>query len=311
MITKPDRLDSGSGSEVKFLELARNEDVFFKLGWHVVKNRAFNEMNFSIGDRNAAEETFFATSNFRDLPKENVGIDALRVKLSHLLLEHIRNELPRLRADLENALTSAQSELKKLGQSRSTIAECRAFMADLNMGCYVLCKAGLGGHYDQDYFQLSSDDTGGSSAKLPISRLRALIQFSNKNFSDDIRRRGHKYQFEERKGTDADDNGDSYNEGDNAKESVNGHDKNAHMKPIHLSVGKSLSWTKEMLRRCRGTELLGNFNPNMIAEMFWEQSERWEMLAKRHIDVVSKTCNSFVADLLTFKAPRDIKPVVW
>ena len=33
IITKPDRLPSGSGSEQAFLNLAQNEDVFFKLGW--------------------------------------------------------------------------------------------------------------------------------------------------------------------------------------------------------------------------------------------------------------------------------------
>ncbi|KAK0924944.1 hypothetical protein LTR29_018114, partial [Friedmanniomyces endolithicus] len=38
IITKPDRLSAGSGTEEAFIALARNEDVFFKLGWHVVKN---------------------------------------------------------------------------------------------------------------------------------------------------------------------------------------------------------------------------------------------------------------------------------
>ncbi|KAH8650863.1 hypothetical protein BGZ60DRAFT_421011 [Tricladium varicosporioides] len=32
IITKPDKLPARSGSESKFLELVRNEDVFFKLG---------------------------------------------------------------------------------------------------------------------------------------------------------------------------------------------------------------------------------------------------------------------------------------
>lgn len=82
VITKPDRLSAGSGSETKFLELARNEDVFFKLGWHVIKNRTFEETNFSIEQRNHSEKTFFSTSRFNTLSKDDIGIDALRVRLS-------------------------------------------------------------------------------------------------------------------------------------------------------------------------------------------------------------------------------------
>ncbi|KAK1634896.1 P-loop containing nucleoside triphosphate hydrolase protein [Colletotrichum phormii] len=48
VITKPDQLPEGSGAESKFLELSRNEDVFFKLGWHVIRNRRFSENGFSF-----------------------------------------------------------------------------------------------------------------------------------------------------------------------------------------------------------------------------------------------------------------------
>jgi hypothetical protein len=40
IITKPDKLDAGSGGEAAFLALARNEDIFFKLGWHVVRTES-------------------------------------------------------------------------------------------------------------------------------------------------------------------------------------------------------------------------------------------------------------------------------
>jgi GTPase SAR1 family protein len=85
IITKPDRLYSGSGSEKAFIELARNEDIFFKLGWHVLKNRSPEDESSSLSQRWNAEVTFFNTSNFKTLPKENVGIDALRARLSNLL----------------------------------------------------------------------------------------------------------------------------------------------------------------------------------------------------------------------------------
>ncbi len=61
IITKPDRLSTGSCSERAFLELARNNDVFFKLGWHVLKNRTFEEGTMSLTERKVSEATFFAS----------------------------------------------------------------------------------------------------------------------------------------------------------------------------------------------------------------------------------------------------------
>lgn len=39
VITKPDTLHKDTGSESAFIALAKNEDVKFSLGWHVVKNQ--------------------------------------------------------------------------------------------------------------------------------------------------------------------------------------------------------------------------------------------------------------------------------
>jgi hypothetical protein len=55
VITKPDRLPAGSGTESVYITLVRNEDIFFKLGWHVVKNRSFEDENDSFLERNTSE----------------------------------------------------------------------------------------------------------------------------------------------------------------------------------------------------------------------------------------------------------------
>jgi hypothetical protein len=129
IITKPDRLSAGSGSEKAFISLAQNEDVFFKLGWHVLKNRSFEEGDSSLMERNSVEQTFFRTSNFNILPKESVGINALRNRLSVLLFEHVKQELPKLRQDLENALTETKDQLSVMGSRRSTPVECKAYLS--------------------------------------------------------------------------------------------------------------------------------------------------------------------------------------
>lgn len=283
VITKPDRLPAGSGSEAKFIELARNEDVFFKLGWHVIKNRAFEERELSFEDRNLSEKKFFSSSNFRCLPTENVGIDALRIKLSQLLFDHVKSELPRLQSDLDNALRAAREGLEKLGESRSTVAECREFLAKLNMSCYELCKAGVGGNYVQDWFQIEADNNFLEGYAIPKKRIRALVQFLNHEFTNEFREKGNKYKIDLT----------------NPKSSkpVERRPKAARKaldEQKQFTKGDALNWVREMLHSCRGTELVGNFNPNLVAELFWEQSERWEKLARIHIERIYNLCSSFL-----------------
>ncbi|KAK7732539.1 hypothetical protein SLS53_008425 [Cytospora paraplurivora] len=295
VITKPDRLSAGSGAEAKFLELARNEDVFFKLGWHVIKNRKFEETSFSIEERNLSEKTFFRSSNFKSLPKENVGIDTLRTKLSQLLFDHVKKELPRLQEDLETALRSAQDELNIMGSSRSTAAECRSFLAHLNMQCHDICKAGLNGHYENEHFKAGADQDFSLQSQSSIARIRAAIQFANMDFTDEFRKKGHKYRI--------------HIAGSGEEEERSS--ASSRSQPRVLSKEETIGWVRKMLLRSRGTELVGNFNPHLIAELFWEQSEGWEKLAKSHVEKISRLCEKFLDNLLKQMAPQDLKARIW
>lgn len=279
------------------MELARNEDVFFKLGWHVIKNRKFEEAKASIEERHLSEKMFFSTSNFKFLPEENVGIDALRVKLSHLLFDHVKKELPRLQHDLEKALTTAQSELRLLGESRSTVAECRAFLAQLNMDCHEICKAGLHGNYEHDHFKVETDEEFSLNSSSTVARIRAAVQYANTTFADDFRKRGHKYQIQSTAEPEA-------------LDPIPG-DAETKARPRILSSHEALQWVRKMLLRSRGHELVGNFNPHLIAELFWEQSDPWEKLAKNHIQQVSRLCEKFLDHLLDHSAPKDLKVRIW
>ncbi|KAK2598464.1 hypothetical protein N8I77_011878 [Diaporthe amygdali] len=276
VITKPDRLSAGSGSETKFLELARNEDVFFKLGWHVIKNRKFEEMEFSIEERNFSEKTFFSTSSFNTLPKDNVAIDSLRVRLSYLLFEHVKNELPRLQRDLESALKVARDELQTLGNARSTVVECRSFLTQVTMECYDICRSTLNGHYDHPYFKSDPNDVKLSASDVSQQRLRASVQLLNCGFATEVDTSGHKYSFTQNS------NASPYSPFSTTQA---------------LNPSEAKAWVKRKLRSARGTELIGNYNPQVVGELFWEQSEKWEALAKNHVDK-NRIWASMVVDVL-------------
>lgn len=307
IITKPDRLDSGSNSETAFIELAQNQDIHFRLGWHVLKNRKFDERNFSLVERNASEETYLRTSNFKCLPADCVGIEALRNRLSKLLFEHVRQELPKLRSDLEAALASAAKQLDVMGDSRSTAAECKTYLTQLSLAYWESCKAAVDGHYEGGYFNSDPDPDLTFSLDLPstIRRMRAVIQHMNAEFSDLIRVNGHKYRIDMSSNPGA---------SDTSHVPPRLKTQERHRKatpsgptlPIKMDKEEALHWARLVLVRTRGRELVGNFNPLLIGELFWEQCSKWHGLAVAYLNRVHDICSRFLDILLKDKCPKDI-----
>lgn len=54
VITKPNTLPASSLSEAGFIHLALNKDIVFKLGWHVLRNRTYEERDCSLEERDFA-----------------------------------------------------------------------------------------------------------------------------------------------------------------------------------------------------------------------------------------------------------------
>ncbi|KAF2158961.1 hypothetical protein M409DRAFT_71374 [Zasmidium cellare ATCC 36951] len=290
IITKPDRLNHNSESEAAYLALARNEDVFFKLGWHVVKNRKFEEASFSIEERNASEAAFFRNSNFNAIPNECRGIDALRSRLSGLLFEHIKRELPNLRRDLDIALAETTTQLDRLGSTRATAGECRNYLTTLSLRFLETTRAAIDGHYEGDYFQDFTDDGFDIASPQSVKRLRAAIQHVNRDFAETMRRKGPKYIVSTE---------DPLDDASKSSLKANGMAK--------LSRQEALAWVARVLVRSRGKEPIGNYNPLIIGELFWELSSKWEVLATDHVDTVADLCSSFTDTLLEETCPRDIQ----
>ncbi len=300
IITKPDRLDAGSGSEAAFLGLARNEDVKFSLGWHVLKNRKYDERDYSLQERKAAEDNFFRTSNWKTLPDHCRGIDALRTRLSHLLFEHVKEELPKLRGDLENALLTATQELDILGDPRSEPSECKAYLSQLSLNYFQICKAAVDGHYEGDYFLSNTDEAFELTSSPTIRRMRAVVQYMNAQFAENMRLNGHKYQVNM--------SGQANTPPQNPGLSLwlRNRSLSKPTSPQTLSKTEALAWASRVLVRTRGRELVGNFNPLLVGELFWDQCSNWQGLARQYLDSVEGICSKFLNIILEDKCPKDI-----
>lgn len=323
IITKPDRLPPGSDTENQFLRLARNEDIYFELGWHVLKNRSFEEAGFSIQERNSSETAYFRKSVFGTLTPAQVGIKSLVNRLSKLLFSHVQQALPRLQEELDEALENNRKEVSVMGEPRTSPEECKIFLTRLGLNVYEICKAAVNGHYEGQYF--ISEGKGAHIQRSALDRrLRAAIQVMNQKFAEEIRINGHKYHINgikenaaSTKQVDTEPPDEEISEDDedlllrNVATNQNHRPFAKFKRPQKLSRRKAITWVNDVVIRARGRELLGNFNPLVIAELFWEQSSKWHLFAEAHIEEVSGICQRFLEGVLKDKAPLDVFHRLW
>jgi hypothetical protein len=61
------------------------------------------------------------------------------------------------------------------------------------------------------------------------------------------------------------------------------------------------------MQRSRGRELPGNFNPMLVSQLFWDQSERWGGIARSHVDSVAGICKDFLLQVLDHTIAPELK----
>jgi GTP-binding protein EngB required for normal cell division len=273
VITKPDTLIPGSDSEAMYISLAKNLDVEFRLGWHVLKNMDSETGSWSLSKRDEKERHFFSDGIWTTLPESFLGIAPLRERLSKLLLAQIAAELPSLINEIELKSTACRTQLQKLGQPRANIEEQRLYLLTLSQTCQSLTKAAVDGTYNNHFFGDAKTDAGYQK------RIRAVVQNLNQDFAETIAREGHHYAIT-----------DSSNEARSSTRSS---------KVKTLDRASFLVRIEELIKRTRGRELPGTFNPMVISDLFLEQSQPWEALARSHIEEVARAVKIFFKHLIS------------
>ncbi|EUC27211.1 hypothetical protein COCCADRAFT_112295 [Bipolaris zeicola 26-R-13] len=273
VITKPDTLIPGSDSETMYISLAKNLDVEFRFGWHILKNMDSETGSEVLSNRDEEESHFFSKGIWPTLPKTILGIVPLRERLSKLLLVQIAAELPSLVEEIELKSAACRAGLEKLGQPRASIEEQRRYLVTLSQACQALTKAAIDGTYNDDFFGDAKTDAGYQK------RVRAVVQNLNQSFSETMARKGHRFVI-----TDSSDT--SILQIDRPKENV-------------LSRPEFLKRIDSLMNRTRGRELPGTFNPMVVSDLFFEQSSLWEELARAHIVQVVSAVRTFLRYLIS------------
>jgi hypothetical protein len=284
LITKPDTLDVGSESEKAYLELAQNKDVNFRLGWHVVRNRDFSMRNATNAERDIAEKAFFSQGVWVSLSPKQVGVHALRTRLSRVLQDHIMSHLPHVLDDIQLGVADCDAALEKLGQARETVAEQRRYLFSLSQAFVALVKCAVDGDYsDRRFFGASNTPDGDER------RLRAQIQNTLSDFATSMRLRGHSKTIVE----------------DELSPTKSPSAESDALRPRKVPRLEFVQEVNTLLKSNRGRELPGTFNPLVVGVMFSAQCEPWARIARRHVETVSGYAKATLTTTLQHVADRE------
>ena len=297
VITKPDTLIPDSESEAMYVSLASNQDVEFRLGWHVLKNMDSETGEWSLTDRDLKEEEFFLQGIWEELPRSLLGVDKLRSRLSKVLLGQIAAELPSLIDEIEIKSNACRSRLDKLGEPRSTLEEQRRYLLHISQSFQSLVKASVDGTYNDPFFGDAESETGYQK------RIRAVMQNLNLDFAEHIVRRGHRREITNPKDTTHVSGGTNPKDTTRVSGGTNPKDTTRVSRGVvPITRDEFLDHIQRLMQRTRGRELPGTFNPMIVADLFLDQSIPWEAITRTHIDKVWKAAKEFLSLAATYIA---------
>ncbi|OCL14543.1 hypothetical protein AOQ84DRAFT_428835 [Glonium stellatum] len=301
LITKSDFLDADSENELSWIEPAQNKDIYFELGWHILKNRSEKDSHKSFEERNRSEELFFSKCRHKELVPNHVGIVSLRARLSTLLHRHLKQELPQLQKELDEKYKQTTQDLQQLGDPRSTLRDQKRFLMKLGANYKQIVDAAMDGHYETPCFGHIHAVEQPVEHPNNLKRVRAVIQHLNLQFARQMAQYGSKYKIIE-------DTKEAKNImlEDLPKVRVEEHYAQQAKFQISMKRTEAIKWVQGVLERTRGQELPGNFNPSLISELFQDLSSPWKDLAIAHIIRIDDILKKVATDLLEYLSTPDI-----
>lgn len=322
VITKPDVIEATSSTLSTYVRLARNEEAPYvmKLGWHVLRNRNSkdnDELNAGVAktsdkERDEGETEFLNTAPWTRVAAEDKGVDALRVKLSSILTQHVQARLPSLISDMQQRLKAHQEERLKLGEERDTESKRRNFLFSIAVRYREIAKAATNGSYEGSFFTATNQNTRlALTDSSDVRKLRAVIRNLNCAFTSVMAEKGAKRHIV----WDAFQNasGDSkVNHGGCFFKWGNSNDETQHLKQynatwVSLFDAKApdiVSWPtlrselEVKAANSRGTQFPGSPNHKLALDLFRDQIKNWPKIALQYIKLVLHSSRGFVQEAL-------------
>ena len=204
-----------------------------------------------------------------------MGIGALKPRLSTVLKDQIVSELLSLILDVQAGINNSQSRLRQLGGARGTPQEQQGYLMNVSQSFSSLVKAAVNGLYIHEFFSNATTDVGFSK------QLQAVVQDILLEFAEDMRCEGHNQEIIE----------DAF-----TLESTS--------IPKQILQSDFLNNVRELMRRTRGCELPGTFNPLIVGDLFYQQLRPWQQLMEHFSERILHATRTSLELILTHTADK-------
>lgn len=304
IVTKPDLLERG-GLEDEFLRVLGNHKGrstrVLKHGWHVLRNRAdTDEIDFDARDE--TERELFRKKPWTQVGEQNKGVQALRKRLSDVLLKHVDSKLPHVISRIEQLIEERQQALQQIGEPRSELTHFIRYLDPVATKFARLATQAVGGEEkSSDFFGQIRPEGDKGVAGGGKRNLRAYVRDLNRAFIEVIRIYGCRRTV-------------SWNDPEDREPWL--HDEvSPELRemaswyptegPVVVTQNELETMIHGLAMEARGTELPGVYNSKIALTLFDDQAKPWESLARQHLDLVLEAAKLLVAEILEHVTGED------
>ncbi|PNP50156.1 hypothetical protein THARTR1_09145 [Trichoderma harzianum] len=304
VLTKPDLVLEPS-AQAAVCSLVQGKKRPLNLGYFLVRNRGPN----SGLEGHSELDKIFRKQPWADLPRDRVGIAALKEQLGLLLVEITKREFPKLIQDVGSQIRECKRELNSLGPSRQDEREQRSFLCSIAEAFQDRARAALTADYN-------------ANSGFDEDELRLITHVVNITdvFSADFHESAHSRHFEKLGPAEPTEEVETPEEcDDKAGLMVNelrvllekarvddvAPGELAELADIITPEKASMpvpcdnfsEWINGVYLQSRGLDL-GTFNANFLTTAFAEQSRKWGDMAKIYMSRIIITLHRFIAAAL-------------
>ncbi|KAL2270928.1 hypothetical protein VTJ83DRAFT_299 [Remersonia thermophila] len=172
ILTKPDLVTEPSGqAAVCNIVLGKRKQL--TLGYYVVRSRGADQDDKDFARR----EEMFNKAPWNTLPRERVGVRALKERLAELLSDITGSAFPEIRNEIDEQLRQARRQLEQLGPSRQDDHEQRKYLSGIAGRFQAMVRQALEAQY-------SGNDAFGKNKLRLVTQVVSLAHVFDENFRE-------------------------------------------------------------------------------------------------------------------------------